>query len=111
MIDEAGITAAKENREQRTHMGQIHIHIDTQTVFWLLLSVKFEERKATSWVFRMDCELLYCENLQLGGGGEQHFRGTCCLNLQGEICSRCNFPKRGYSSMGLHSAIIQNTTI
>jgi hypothetical protein len=32
MIDEAGITAGKENREQRTHMGQIHTYTDTEAV-------------------------------------------------------------------------------
>jgi hypothetical protein len=47
MIDEAGITAANENREQRIHMGQMHIHA---AVFWLLHSVKFEGRKATKRV-------------------------------------------------------------
>jgi hypothetical protein len=66
MIDEAGITVAKESREQRIHMGQIYIHrdTDTQAVFWLLYSVIVEEKMATSWVFRMEHGLQCNENVE-----------------------------------------------
>jgi hypothetical protein len=37
MIDEAGITVAKENREQRIHVGQIDTHRDTGSVLTPLL--------------------------------------------------------------------------